>query len=308
MKSSSGGIFTLIAELIIDKGGAVFGAAFDGDFNVHHISVEAKSDLYKLRGSKYLQSTIGNAYKEAEKALNDDRYVLFTGTPCQIDGLLHYLKRDYEKLYTQDMICHGVPSPKLWQTYLKYQIFALGGDLNRESLPAFRRKDEGWKRYSVSLRFTCDTEYRQTLDKDLYMRAFISNICLRPSCYSCHSKSLNRNSDITLADFWGIENIMPEMFDDKGTSLIFVNTEKGKVLFDAIGSNIEFQKTDIQKAARNNSSAYKSPYRPINRKYVYKKLNNIIFDELVEKYEPLTLIDKIKIKSRLIVDKMKKNC
>ena len=303
MKSSSGGTFTLIAEYIINKGGAVFGAAFDEELNVHHVCVERKEDLYRLRGSKYLQSTIGETYKTAKQVLNQGRYVLFTGTPCQIDGLLHYLNKKYDKLYTQDIICHGVPSPMVWQKYLKYQGSVYGGEVDRKSLPAFRRKDEGWKRYSVSYRFADDTEYRQTLDKDLFMNAFLSNICLRPSCYNCHSKSLNRNSDITLADFWGIENELPEMFDDKGTSLVLVNSDKGLRLFNDISENMKYREIEVNRAVKYNPSVRSSVKKPANRKRFMRKVNDRNFKEMVEKYKRLSVWDRVILNLKILCKK-----
>ena len=306
MKSSSGGAFTLIAEYIIDRGGAVFGAAFDEELNVHHVCVERKEDLYRLRGSKYIQSTIGETYKTAKQILNQGRYVLFTGTPCQIDGLLHYLNKKYDKLYTQDIICHGVPSPTVWQKYLKYQGSAYGGEVDRKSLPAFRRKDEGWKRFSVSYRFTDDTEYRQTLDKDLFMNAFLSNICLRPSCYNCHSKSLKRNSDITLADFWGIENELPEMFDDKGTSLVLVNSDKGLKLFNDISENMKYMEIDVDRAVKYNPSVRSSVKEPVNRKRFMKKVSDRNFKEMTEKYKRLSIKEKTILKLKILGKKVLK--
>lgn len=305
MQSSSGGVFTLLAEMIIDKGGAVFGAAFDDDLNVCHICVESKEALRKLRGSKYLQSIIGNTYKEAKILLDKGRYVLFTGTPCQIDGLLHYLNKEYDKLYTQDIICHGVPSPMVWHRYLEYQKSAFGGEIDRETPPSFRRKDEGWRRYSLSLCFTgSDKEYRQTLDKDLYMKAFLSNICLRPSCYSCHSKTLNRNSDITLADFWSIEKVLPDFSDDKGISLVMVNSKKGALLFDEIRNNLCFKEADINETIKYNSSVYKSVAMPKRRNRFLGKVNGADFGILVKKYTKVSFTTKVKIKCKIELKKL----
>lgn len=306
MRSSSGGVFTLIAEYIIDKGGAVFGAAFDEDFNVHHICVTKKEDLRFIRGSKYLQSTVGSAYIDAKRLLDAGKYVLFTGTPCQTDGLLHFLRKQYDKLFTQDIICHGVPSPMVWQEYLRYQTSAFGGDLDRKSLPTFRRKDEGWKRYSVSLRFARDTEYRNTLDKDLFMKAFLNNLCLRPSCYSCHSKTLNRNSDITLADFWGIDGIMPEMDDDKGTSLVFVNSAKGRKLFDALRDKMKCREVDIRDAVKCNQSAHTSVAMPKKRERFMRFVGKRDFGEITEKYAKAAFHVRLAVKMKQICKAMLK--
>ena len=248
MCSSSGGVFYVLAEFIIAHGGVVFGAAFDEELMVRHVAVDSMDQVYRLQGSKYVQSIIGRTYIEAKKLLDEGRYVLFTGTPCQIDGLLHYLCHDYELLYTQDIICHGVPSPIVWKRYLNYQEQQYKKPLVREPLPSFRRKEEGWKRYSISLSFDKDIEYRKYHKEDCYMQAFLKNLSLRPSCYECHSKTKIRNSDITLADFWGIEHMLPEMFDNKGTSLVLTNSEKGKHLFELLKSRLHWREVDFEEA------------------------------------------------------------
>ena len=197
-KSSSGGIFTLIASKILEKNGVVFGASFNNKFMVEHIYVEKEEELYKIRGSKYLQSIIGDSYKQAKKFLEEGRYVLFTGTPCQIEGLLSYLNKDYENLITQDIICHGVPSPKVWNKYLEYREKE-DGEIPLEI--NFRSKENGWKNYNLKFRYN-GHEYKNNQNTDKYMQAFLKNVSLRESCYNCSFKKINRLSDITLADFW----------------------------------------------------------------------------------------------------------
>lgn len=302
MQSSSGGVFTLIAEYVLDKGGVVFGAAFDKDLNVKHIEVCKKNELYRLRGSKYVQSSIGDSFKFAKDYLEKGRLVLFSGTPCQISGLKSFLHREYDNLITQDIICHGVPSLKVWQFYLRYQEAEYKSQIDRDSFPIFRRKDEGWKRYSLAFRFTCDKEYRETLDNDLFMRAFLSNVCLRQSCYNCHSKSLERESDITLADFWGINNLMPEMDDDKGTSLVFVNTRKGRKLYNAISCFMKYKEIDIDQVAMYNPSAVQSCVMTSKRKKFMGRVTTENFKLVTEKYtkESLVLRTKIFVKTTLM--------
>ena len=304
MKSSSGGVFNLIAEWTIERGGIVFGAAFDKQLNVKHIGVESKKDLYKLRGSKYLQSRIGDAYKAAEQYLKHGRIVLFTGTPCQISGLKAYLGRSYDNLIMQDLICHGVPSPDIWQKYLAYQEKVHGCRVDRESLPAFRLKDKSWKRYSVSFNLLNDTEYRETLDRDLFMRAFLSNVCLRPSCYRCHSKSLERESDITLADFWGVGSIMPEMFDDKGTSLVFINSETGKKLFGEISGDMIFKETDIDRAAGCNTASFKPCAEPKKRGWFMENVTADNFEQCVKRCARKSPVSRVKNKIKRIIKGM----
>lgn len=281
LASSSGGIFTLVAEQVIDRDGIVFGVGFDKDFKVVHSYVEDKHELYKFRGSKYVQSEIEDTYKQAEYFLKQGKEVLFTGTPCQISGLKSYLDKEYEKLICMDNICHGVPSPRVWDKYVDFREKKAGSKPRRI---AFRLKNDGWKLYSVSFLFKDDTEYRETQKDDLYMRAFLKDVCLRPSCYSCEFKTLNRESDITLADFWGIQNILPDMDDDKGTSLIFVNSDKGQKMFENIKDNIVYKEIDINEAVSSNSAAIRSvAYNP-KRENFLNDLDKMEFDELVKKY------------------------
>ena len=296
--SSSGGIFTLIAEYILDLNGVVFGAAFDKDFTVKHIEVTQKEQLNLLRGSKYVQSKIGDTYKFVKKYLDAGRVVLFTGTPCQIDGLIKFLGgRKYDNLYTQDIICHGVPSQKVLNEYIKFVRNSC--NKNIESI-YFRNKDVGWKNFCVKIEFANNDYISKDLRTDHYMKGFLYNLYLRPSCYNCHSKSINRNSDITLADFWGIDNILPEMNDDKGTSLIFVNTEKGVKLFDGISEKTVYQKVDYREAVKYNSSAYVSVHKPKYRDKVIKKINCRNFDKIIERYTTTSFLGKCRIKLNII--------
>jgi coenzyme F420-reducing hydrogenase beta subunit len=296
--SSSGGLFTLIAEQVIEGGGVVFGANFNEHFEVEHRCVELKEELVKLRGSKYLQSRISETYKQAKQLLKSGRKVLFTGTPCQIAGLKSYLGKSYDNLLCVDIICHGVPSPEVWKKYIDYRQAKAASAAQRIS---FRRKDDGWKRYSVSFLFENNTEYRQTLDKDLYMRAFLKNVCLRPSCYACEFKTIHRESDITLADFWGIQSMLPDMDDDKGTSLIFVNSQAGKAMIEQIAVKMQFKDVDINEAVKYNSAAIKSVAPNPNREKFFKELHELSFDELVKKYCTDKLSVRVKRKVKLVV-------
>ena len=301
IQSSSGGIFTLVAEYIIDNGGVVFGAAFDDNLNVHHTKISAKDNLNLLRGSKYVQSTIGNTYKEAKEILKTGQLVLYTGTPCQIDGLLNYLGKDYDNLFTQDLICHGAPSPMVWQKYLTFHS-EKNGKIAREPSPCFRCKSKGWKRYSVLFTYANNAEYQRTVDKDIYMQAFLHDLSLRPSCYDCKSKGTKRNSDITLADFWGIWNVLPEMFDDKGTSLILVNSQKGKVLLDKIRDRMTIREVDADEALKYNSPAYKSVLKPLNRDAFMETIkNDNDFEKTVKKYtRPNIVVRTIKFVKKIV--------
>ena len=260
MNSSSGGVFTALAKDVIQRGGIVFGAAFDQEFLVHHICVEDLNGLEKLRGSKYLQSRTEDTFREAKAALNQGRQVLYSGTGCQIAGLKAYLKQSYPNLLTVDILCHGVPSPLLWKHYLLELEHTHGAKAQQIT---FRKKDPGWKRFSLSLLFSNNQVYMHTLKEDPYMQMFLKNICLRPSCYDCKFKTIHSQADITLGDCWGIEKYMPEIDDDKGISVIFVHTRNGSGAISRITSSVYIQKADFQQVQQSMvyESVMQHPHR-----------------------------------------------
>lgn len=280
---------------MIDRGGVVFGAVFNDNFEVEHKYIETKENIELLRGSKYVQSKIGTSYRQVKDFLESGREVLFSGTPCQIAGLKNYLVKAYSNLLTVDLICHGVPSPYVWQKYIKFRENKAGSEISKIT---FRNKKMGWRQYSVSFLFTNNTEYNKIYSNDLYMTAFLKNISLRPSCYNCRFKTLNRPSDITLADFWGVQNIFPEIDDDKGASLIFINSQLGEKIYSEILDNIVYKEVDILDAVKYNSAAKKSPLPHINREKFINDINIYTFDKLVNKY----CKDRISIK--LILEKI----
>jgi coenzyme F420-reducing hydrogenase beta subunit len=301
IQSSSGGVFTILAEQVVDNGGVVFGASFDEDFELKHCYLDSKDNLEKLRGSKYVQSKIGIAYNQAKEFLDCGRNVLFSGTPCQIGGLKSFLGKSYDNLLSIDIICHGVPSPDVWKKYVKFREKLAGSPVERI---AFRCKSEGWKQYSMSLFFKNNTEYRKDRRNDLYMKAFLKNTCLRPSCYACEFKGLNRQSDITLADFWGIQNVLPKMDDDKGTSLVLVNSSIGRLKINEIMERVVCKEVDIHEAIKYNSSAVKSAQMNPKRENFFKDLNILSFDVLVKKYCTDKLSTRVKKKSKVILRSM----
>lgn len=263
LASSSGGIFSLLAEEILEEGGVVFGAAFDGQMMVHHVAVESVRDLERLRGSKYLQSRIANSYADVKAYLAADRKVLFSGTACQIAGLLHFLGRPYEKLWTVDVLCHGVPTPTLWKNYLSEQNRAFKMPVRQIS---FRDKSQGWKKYQMAWKVEGGEIYRQPASRNPYMRLFLSNICLRPSCYDCHFKGFPRVSDLTLGDCWGVEQHSPEMDDDKGTSVVIVNTEKGNTLREKIAGRCVWKEEKLDVLLPPTADSRKSVQPHPNRR------------------------------------------
>lgn len=279
-ESSSGGIFTLLGEEIIKNGGVVIGASLDENLNLKHTVASKVSELDEIRKSKYLQSKINNTYKIAKEYLENDDYVLFTGTPCQIAGLKSYLKKDYKRLYTQDIICHGVPSKKLFSEYIKENEKSLNEKIKKIN---FRNKDSGWKNYSVDLKSN-NHEIKQKSNKNDYIKLFLMNIALRDSCYDCKFKNYNNLSDITLGDLWGIENLCPELDDNKGTSLVMLNTNKGKELFERIKDMMICKKIDIEDAVKYNHSMKESSMLNPKRDEFFNDLGILKYKKLIKKY------------------------
>lgn len=281
-QSSSGGVFSLLAEQTISKGGVVFGAAMsENQHKVCHIAVETLEELAALRGSKYLQSELETTYLQAREALQSGREVLFSGTPCQIEGLQSFLQKDYPNLFCVDVICHGVPSPLVWDTYLAEQETCAGAPARRTF---FRHKKYGWKTFALLLEFTNNKAYERVISDDAFMQAFLCNACLRPSCHNCHFKKLNRVSDITLADYWGIQNQYPDMDDDKGTSLVLVHSEKGQRRMDSLRGQLRLQEVPVAQALKPNPAMTQSAKPHKRRQEFFEHLGTMPFDKLVARY------------------------
>lgn len=269
MQSSSGGLFTLIAEKILNEGGVVFGAKFDNDWNVEISYTETLKGLSEFRGSKYSQAKTGKSYIQCEEFLKSGRTVLYTGTPCQIAGLKHFLQEDYDGLLTCDIVCHGVPSPKIWYKYLR----EIAGEVKKtiKSI-SFRDKSEGWDNYQVIIQIQKDiikTPYHQ----NPFMKAFLNDLILRPSCHECKAKAGKSHSDVTIGDFWGIESLHPDMYDNKGTSLLIINSEKGHKLLEDL-NDIRIRETSLEDAISFNFAYFKSAIPNLRRDYFFKKLNS----------------------------------
>ena len=286
LASSSGGIFTLLATQVLAEGGVVFGARFNDRWEVVHGETEDVGGLAAFRGSKYVQSRIGDSFAKAEYYLKAGRKVLFSGTPCQIAGLRHFLRKEYDGLLTVDFICHGVPSPGVFRQYLKEVTARQRGGKNTvsshplSSIPEsdapiagirFRDKVKGWKKFSFSLTLSA-TEgsgtknsvfLSEVFTKNLYLKGFLADLYLRPSCYSCPAKSLSSGSDVTIADFWGVSSVLPDWDDDRGTSVVLVNTENGRVAVKSCGARI--CPVDFDTICRLNPAVNKSAPCPARR-------------------------------------------
>lgn len=291
MNSSSGSIFSLIANYILNNRGIVIGAAFDNNNHLRHIAIDKKEDLNPLRKSKYLQSDLNDIFKYI-KDQTKTRRVLFVGTPCQVAGLKAFMKNN-DNLITIDLCCHGVPSPKLFSKFVK----ELENKYNDKLINYdFRDNESGWDSYSNTFEFI-NNKISERNKENNYMRLFLANVALRESCYNCNFKLGNKYSDITLGDYWGIKNYYPEMYNKEGVSAIIINTENGKQIFNSICSDINYKKCTIDEITNGNPCLIESVKRPVNRDKFFNDIEKKSTNELVKKYIPkVSLLRRVKNK------------
>jgi len=265
--SSSGGMFSVLALEILKRGGLVNGVVFDNDFNLKHVLIETPAELPRLRGSKYVQSDIGDVYKRIETGLKGNRLVLFTGTPCQVAGLYTFLGKKYENLYTCDFVCHGVPSPSFFKTSVRNQYgWEAGEDCD------FQFRDlKGWG-MAPALLFADGCVRRRDVCSDYYFQAFLSGLNYRECCYKCRYASLSRVADFTIGDFWGL----PFSFRfahgmlQKGCSLFIVNSERGTRFLDTI-TELFFRREFPIASCRANHQLFGPSIRPVRRNSFYSE-------------------------------------
>lgn len=327
-ESSSGGVFTQLAEQTIEAGGVVFGVKWNEHFEAVHAYTETKDGLATFRGSKYVQSRVGETFKQAEQFLKQGRQVLFSGTPCQIAALKLFLRKDYENLLAVDFICHGTPSPGVFRWYLSEEFAKEAARQSgekiqfRSSLPIpsiakadvlareqgfeiedirFRDKRVGWKKFSFVLSLKSlskvttageknSVSLSYTLHENAFMKGFLRNIYLRPSCYACPAKSGKSGSDITLADYWGIQHLMPEFDDDRGVSALTINTEKGQKVMQTTGA--EIYSAPYEDLCVKNPSLLHSCRIPANRSRFFVTCKKGFHQRIVE-------ISRVPLKQRI---------
>lgn len=233
-KSSSGGLFTVLATRIIHEGGVVFGAKFDAEWNVVHGYTENEDGLAAFRGSKYVQSDMGNSFSQVKEFLKAGRPVMFTGTPCQVAGLNHFLQKKYDNLFTVDFVCHCVPSPLVWRKYI--EELQKNGKITGLT---FKDKSEGWAKYGIKVCSSTNILAQGNHGENVYMKAFLSNLIVRPGCTNCPARHYKSGADVTMADCWGFNEYHPELNDDKGMSLALPLTEKGSILFKEVSDTLD---------------------------------------------------------------------
>lgn len=267
--SSSGGLFSLMASYF----DVTYGVAMSQDcYECRFVRIE--DDIKALRGSKYFQAKMGDTLKKVKQDLDLGKRVLFSGTACQIEGVLAFLGKKYSNLFLLDIVCHGVPSAKLWKIYAQFQEKKIG----KLKTVSFRDKKEGWVDFCMR-----ENNHFISMHVDSFMQMFLRNYCLRPSCYECRVKC-RKSSDITIGDFWGIQEIVPEMDDNKGVSLVIVRTDEGEKLFEQMKKRLVYTEVSYEDGVRNNFAEYRSVDKPILRNEFYNDLDKLSFDDMEKKY------------------------
>ena len=281
INSTSGGVFALAARTILRDGGVVFGVAMDDKGIAETVYIEDEAHIYRLQSSKYVQAYVGDTYIQAKKFLDEGREVLFSGTPCQIAGLYGYLGKAYERLYTVDIVCHGVPSQELYSAYRKYLE---GKKKQRLKTWRFRDKssDEGWAKID-RLGFEKKIVYQREM-LDPYTRSFLEGINFRESCYQCSYARGERPGDLTLGDYWGIQKEHPAFFSTKGVSCVLAMTEKGCKLLERMSGQMELLSTKPEQIKKHNGNLLRPSKRPPERDMFYANFKCMRMDLFVKKH------------------------
>jgi len=268
--SSSGGVFSVLARYVLENNGAVYGACFDEKLKLEHIRIDKQENLYKLRGSKYLQSNTKNTFELVKNDLNKGVKVLYVGTPCQIAGLKNYLGKDYEELLLVDLVCHGVPSQKLFDKYLTWLK-----KKNNSSIIEYEFRSKEKKSWGLNLKvkFESGKERYIPANLDPYYKSFLNGSTYRECCYNCKYAKIERVGDITIADYWGIEKEHPDFYDKNGVSAVIINTNAGFKAFENIKDKVEYRDTEIEKIIAKNKNLQEPTIRNSIRNNAYKDID-----------------------------------
>lgn len=299
-QSTAGGAFTGIASYVIEKGGIVFGVEMTEDYKVRHTSVETIEELVKFRNSKYVQSRIGTVFQQVKHELNNGRLVCFSGTPCQVEGLRHFLGKDYENLILVDVVCRAVPSPGVWEKYIKYEVEQRG----EMSSVRFRDKTLGYQYSTMELKSKDGKTYRGGIESQPWLRMFFSGMIIRPSCTDCKFRSRYRNSDFTIWDCFPSYKFDRSFDERKGTTRVLVHSEKGVDIFNKIRKTMEVTEVDCGVATANVLEMMDSPKKNDKCQTFYMELNRRGLEFAIKKYFPNTLIIRIKTLLRWILNRL----
>lgn len=289
-ESRSGGFFTALSDYILNNHGVVYGCIMSSPYSAEHTRAENCQTRDQMRGSKYIQSSLGDTFKNVREDLENGRKVLFTGTPCQVAGLKQFLNKEYVNLYLLDILCHGVPSPAVWKQYIRWQEKKTGSRVKKVE---FRnKKDFGWRAHLETMWFANGRK----VTSRVFTTLFYKHCILRPCCYACPYKTVNRVGDISIADYWGIEKAAPEFDDNKGVSLVLVNSDKGCQLFEVVKKDIRWIQTRLEDSMQN---ALRESYaEPIERQQFWNDYFNMEFDRIAHKYGGDRFSQKLRQKIR----------
>lgn len=292
--SSSGGIFSVLAEKVLADGGVVAGVAQLDKARFGHVIVDNRADLQKLQGSKYVQANPGLVYKSVRNALCEGRKVLFSGTPCQVAALYSVLgKTQYENLYMVDIVCHGTPSVKVWEKFVGETEQSTKGSVKQSF---FRDKRLGWRLFSMTnvIEYNAGDCFQSSIpmNRDKFMRVFLQNICLNTSCADCHYGKLPRIADITLGDYWNIARVHPEMDNNKGTSVVLLNTTHGADLFNSVADQVKYCESSVENAIAGNPCIVRSSIQHPRRTEFFAALDQFPLLVLIRKFCPYPSLPK----------------
>lgn len=299
--STSGGAVTAFCEEILSRNGIIFGGAFDNDFEVRHLSAESVEELKKFRSSKYVQSDLTDTFKRVKKNLDDGRYVMFTGTPCQVEGLLKYLQKPYDNLFTVDFVCRAVPSPLVWRKYKELKTKKYKSEIIYAN---FREKTYGYHSANLTLRFANGKKSIENTKTDYMLKSFFDGICSRPSCYECSFRKVDRVSDLTVFDCWNITRYVPTLADDdKGYTAVIVQSEKGRQMLKNVSEKLIMHKADVDTLIKNDGfMAVNNPYKHPKKDEYFKMLSNgAELDKVVQTFVPIKLSRKLLGRTRGIL-------
>lgn len=298
LSSSSGGFFIELAKYFLNKNGVVYGVIFDEEFKVVHTGTDKVNTLEKMKGSKYVQSQSYKEFENVKKDLENNKLVLFTGTPCQVKGLKTYLKKEYSNLFTCDNICHGVGSPKIFCEYIEEKKYKTKADKI-----SFRSKNKNGD-HNFKIHFKNGKEKVKLPYYDEYYKLFTDDLCIRQSCLNCNFANIDRNSDFTMGDFWGIEEAVPDFYDEKGVSIVLFNTERANKIFEELKEKFFFEEVELSKSLQPN---LKHPtIMPNNYNEFWEEYCTHGYKFIAKKYGSLTIKEKLKRKIIRLVRRIKK--
>lgn len=280
LKSSSGGMFTALSDIILQNGGKIYGADFDENMHLRHTCADTPEKRDRMRGAKYIQSDVNGVYKQIKTDLENNLPVLFVGTPCQVNAVKNFIG-EYENFYTADLICHGAPNPEVWEKYIDY----IQNKYNKKATYfSFRNKDIAWRKYSGRVTFEDGTVISNTNLLNAYCELFRYDLALRKACEKCPFASIYRVGDITLGDFWGVENTLPKIDDNKGVSAVLINTQKGEKLFSLAKNGLEIYEVTADQIAASQPNLSKPSKRSIKAEAFEKDFNTLPFEKVLKKY------------------------